>query len=76
MIYVVESRMDTTYLGQVATWPLAAHPAKNEKLDLGEHEPPKKPREPLPPDGHGDRWAYDWRGRQVNLWGTLPGEKP
>jgi hypothetical protein len=47
---------------------------KNEKLDLGEHEPPKKPREPLPPDGHGDRWAYDWRGRQVNLWGTLPGE--
>jgi hypothetical protein len=36
-------------------------------------EPPK-PREPLPPDSPGNRWARDWRGRPVNLWGLRKGE--
>jgi hypothetical protein len=32
------------------------------------------PRAPLPPDSTGNRWAYDWRGRPVNLWRLRPGE--
>jgi len=35
---------------------------------------PKAAREPLPKDGPGNRWAYDWRGRPVNLWGLRAGE--
>jgi hypothetical protein len=31
-------------------------------------------RQSLPPDGPGERWAYDWRGRPVNLFGLRPGE--
>jgi hypothetical protein len=31
-------------------------------------------RAPLPPDGHGERWAYDWQGRPVNLFWLRPGE--
>lgn len=31
-------------------------------------------RAPLPPDGPGERWAYDWRGRPVNLFGQRAGE--
>jgi hypothetical protein len=31
-------------------------------------------RPPLPPDGNGSRWAYDWRGRPVNLWGLRIGK--
>jgi hypothetical protein len=29
-------------------------------------------RRPLPPDGPGERWAYDWRGRAVNLDKSQP----
>lgn len=28
-------------------------------------------RQPLPPDSPGNRWAYDYLGRPVNLWGLL-----
>jgi len=31
-------------------------------------------RQPLPPDGPGERWAGDWRGRPANLFGLRPGE--
>ena len=31
-------------------------------------------RAPLPKDVHGQRWAYDWRGRAVNLWETTGGD--
>jgi len=31
-------------------------------------------RQPLPPDGSGQRWSYDWRGVPVNLHGLRPGE--
>jgi hypothetical protein len=31
-------------------------------------------RQPLPPNGPGERWAYNWRGLPVNLWGLRPGE--
>jgi hypothetical protein len=31
-------------------------------------------RRALPPDGPQERWAYDWRGRPVNLFGLRPGE--
>jgi hypothetical protein len=31
-------------------------------------------RQPLPPDGPGQRWSYDWRGVPVNLHGLRPGE--
>lgn len=27
-------------------------------------------RQALPPDGPRERWAYDWRGRPVNVWGS------
>jgi len=36
--------------------------------------PTPSPRAPLPPDSPGNRWAYDFRGIQVNLWGLRPGE--
>jgi len=35
---------------------------------------PPKPREPLPPDSPGNRWARDWRGTPTNLWGLRKGE--
>jgi len=35
---------------------------------------PPDARAPLPPDSPGNRWAYDWRGRPVNLWGMLAGD--
>jgi hypothetical protein len=28
----------------------------------------------LPSEGPGERWAYDWRGVPVNLFGLRPGE--
>ena len=31
-------------------------------------------RQPLPPDGPGQGWAYNWKGQPVNLWGLRPGE--
>lgn len=31
-------------------------------------------RQPFPSDGPRERWAYDWRGRPVNLFGLRPGE--
>ena len=31
-------------------------------------------RQPLPPDGPGERWAYDWRGQPANLFGLRAGE--
>jgi hypothetical protein len=31
-------------------------------------------RAPLPPDRPGERWAYDWKGKPVNLFGLRPGE--
>jgi hypothetical protein len=31
-------------------------------------------RQSLPHDGPGSRWAYDWRGVPVNLFGLRPGE--
>jgi hypothetical protein len=37
-------------------------------------ERPKPARAPLPKDSPGNRWAYDWRGRPVNLWGLRKGD--
>lgn len=37
-------------------------------------KPTPNQREPLPPDSPGNRWARDWRGRPVNLWGLRKGE--
>ena len=31
-------------------------------------------RAPSQSDGPAERWAYDWRGRFVNLYGLRPGE--
>jgi hypothetical protein len=31
-------------------------------------------RRPLPPDGPGQAWAYNWRGVPVNLFGLRAGE--
>jgi hypothetical protein len=31
-------------------------------------------RQSLPHDGPSSRWAYDWRGVPVNLFGLRPGE--
>jgi len=35
---------------------------------------PTEPREPLPPDSPGNRWARDWRWTPTNLWGLRKGE--
>jgi len=35
---------------------------------------PKAARAPLPKDGPGNRWTYDYLGRPVNLWGLRAGE--
>ena len=32
-------------------------------------------RRALPPDGPQKRWAYDWQGKPVNLFGLRPGEE-
>jgi len=37
-------------------------------------EQPKTTRTSLPKASQGNRWAYDWRGRPVNLWGLRKGE--
>jgi hypothetical protein len=49
---------------------IAAH-----KLELlaALRNPATTTRLPLPPDGPGERWAYDWQGRTVNLFGLRPG---
>lgn len=31
-------------------------------------------RQPLPPDGPREPWAYDWLGRPVNPFGLRPGD--
>ena len=50
---------------------VAAH-----KLELlaALRSPTTATRQPLPSEGPGERWAYDWRGVPVNLFGLRPGE--
>ena len=50
---------------------VAAH-----KLELlaALRSPTTTTRQPLPPDGPGQAWAYNWQGRPVNLFGLRPGE--
>ena len=42
--------------------------------DVDRDTKPQTPRAPLPPDSAGNRWAYDFLGRPVNLWGLRKGE--
>jgi hypothetical protein len=47
---------------------------KQLRLSTDVEQPKPATRAPLPPDGHGNRWAYDFLGRPVNLWGLRKGE--
>ena len=48
----------------------------DDQHDLPENaKKPNPARAPLPKDCPGNRWAYDWRGRQVNLWWLRKGEE-
>jgi hypothetical protein len=55
----------------MADRPLLVLPSPVAAMDF---ERPKPARTPLPKDGPGNRWAYDWRGRPVNLWGLRKGK--